>query len=191
MGGLWVGSRWGRGAEQKICSCKKKNGKEKIDNKNTESDSEKIRENKKKEFEALYTNVDEKLKTGELVWYSIPELGIKIPVNKKMKEELIYSGTKNSVGFSTTVLMGINPKECGAENAPLGGISRGKGSAEERVYKPCHPVYQDKDTYFCYTSIQSPCLTREQEENNKELLSDGIRIDWESPILWKYIQFTK
>lgn len=158
---------------------------------NTQYDVESSRESWKKEFETLYTNVDEKLKTGELMWYEIPELGIKIPVDKKMKEDLIYSGSKNSVGFSTKVLTGINPKDCEAKNAPLGWVSRGKGSAEERVYKPCHPVYQDKDKYLCYTGPQSPCiLDRKMNTEFEEPVLDKYFTLFESEFFWNSIKFT-
>jgi len=148
-----------------------------------------IEEERKKEQEAiqaLYTNTDEKLKTGELVWYDIPELGVRFKVSPEVKEELVYknvtlsrgleeeeSGKTALVSFSTKTLESIS-ESCSAEDGPVGVISRRVGSPVDPV-APCGGGYKMKEIpngYFCYGQAQAPCLSREQEEQNENVLSN-------------------
>jgi hypothetical protein len=82
-------------------------------------------------IEAIPGNTDE-------VWYNIPELGIRMKLNKEFAEDLVYFSDGDSVYadayFSTKLLMEIDPMNCSARTAPLGFIYRQSGTVEDAAY---------------------------------------------------------
>ncbi|MCA9365134.1 MAG: hypothetical protein KC736_04535, partial [Candidatus Moranbacteria bacterium] len=125
----------------------------------------------------LYTNVEEKLETGEMVWYEIPELGIRFPVEKSVKEELVYANIpitkkmkegdsgKTSLTYFSTKKMENLSSYCSAENGPLGSLSRRAGEPTDPS-RSCGGglrVHDFDGGYFCFTTLQATCAPNAQE----------------------------
>jgi len=144
-----------------------------------------IEEERQKEREAiqeLYTNADEKIKTGELVWYDIPELGVRFKVSPEVKNELVYknvtlsrgleegeSGKTALVSFSTKTLESIS-ESCSAEDGPVGVISRRVGPPSNPI-APCGSGQKIKEFsggYFCYTHSQALCTWTDEDYEEYE-----------------------
>ncbi len=74
-------------------------------------------------IETIPGNTDE-------VWYNIPELGIRMRLNKEFAEDLIYvQDSPSSVYFSTEKLSQISP--CLPIDGPLGALFRAEGNMLE------------------------------------------------------------
>jgi hypothetical protein len=74
-------------------------------------------------IEAISGNADE-------VWYSIPELGVRMKLNKEFAEDLIYIQDDPSVVyFSTKKLSQISP--CLPIDGPFGSLFKAKGDMKE------------------------------------------------------------
>lgn len=137
----------------------------------------------------------------EMVWYDIPELGIRFKVDPVTKEELVYhfvgfpgKETKKLVDFSTKTMTELEP-ECSAEKgAPLGSLSRRFGKPKDPLV-PCgggQKVYEYPGGYFCYTMPQAPCMSPEEDAQYQEVLKNDPRYStpgttpwFNSPDLWK------
>ncbi|MFZ1654429.1 MAG: hypothetical protein WAT84_01200 [Candidatus Moraniibacteriota bacterium] len=82
-------------------------------------------------IETIPGNADE-------VWYNIPELGIRMKLNREFAEDLVYFPDGDSVYadayFSTKLLMEIDSMNCSARTAPLGFIYRQSGTIEDAAY---------------------------------------------------------
>lgn len=107
------------------------------------------------------------------VWYNIPEYGVRMRLNKKFAEDLIYSFVheKNAnfneewdaIYFSTKSLTAID-KGCSPEEGnPLGVITKIKGNAtelaktEEFVSSRLQDIIQIGDYYYMWTGPQATC----------------------------------
>jgi len=129
------------------------------------------------------SNIEE-ISNSDLVYYKIPEMGIKFKVKKELAEELIYfveddvkllfqgdnSDTGLIVYFSTKKLAEIDDY-CSAENGPLGSITRVNNDYEKYKgldYYKGRP-YKDFDNFFIlYGGSQAPCtLIKNNEEWEK------------------------
>jgi hypothetical protein len=131
-----------------------------------------------------------------LAWYDIPELGIRFKMTPLEREQLVYykDPSLRAVRFSTRILESLS-KYCSAkEGSPLGGISRVYGTPSDPI-APCGGGFRVKNFpggYFCYTQAQSSCLSKEQEEQNKEVLDKTLGADifrvqkfWDSAEIYK------
>jgi hypothetical protein len=163
---------------------------------------EKQEQEEKNAIQELYTNADEKLKTGELVWYDIPELNVRFKVSPEVKDELVYenvtlsrgleegeSGKMALVSFSTKTLESIS-ESCSAGDGPVGVISRRVGTPTNPV-APCGGGYKVKEFpsgYFCYTHSQSSCTnTPEQYNEQVKPIVDKYNQLFTSEIFWNNV----
>lgn len=129
---------------------------------------------------------------NDLVWYEIPELGIKFKIEKDIADELIYEYTGEAIPtgingkpeskvrtiyFSTKKLTSIDPKNCAAKDGPIGLISRYEGGADT------HYATKDKNIgirqlenfVISYAGPQAVCFSRKNAENpsNMQLLTEA------------------
>lgn len=140
----------------------------------------------------------------EMVWYDIPELGIRFKVDPVTKEELVYHFDKEfgdanvqSAGFSTKTMSQFNPPYCSAEFMPIGSLMRVKKTPilPKDPLVPCgggQKVYEYPGGYFCYTMPQAPCMSPEEDAQYQEVLKNDPRYStpgttpwFNSPDLWK------
>lgn len=99
-----------------------------------------------------------------MVWYEIPELGIKFLVKQGIKESLIYKPTKNSsVVFSTKELSKIY--NCGlnqSASVPLVLIEKIKGKPDDYEWKDYYMARHPKQFngfFVIYNGPQSVYAT--------------------------------
>lgn len=119
--------------------------------------------------------------TEDLVWYEVPELGVRFKVTPEEKDELVYanvplsrelkkgeSGKTALISLSTKTLELVS-KDCSAEDGPLGAISRRVGPPTD-PNRPCgsgHKVKEFPGGYFCYTHSQSSCTDTPEQYNEQ------------------------
>lgn len=116
---------------------------------------------------------------SELVWYEIPELGIRFKVDNVTKEELLYNfvgfsgkNDKKVVDFSTKTLTDLS-MACSVKEGGVTTLSRRFEKASGSA--PCgggKKVYEYSGGYFCFTLPQSDCLGKEKYDQNQGLLGD-------------------
>ncbi len=109
---------------------------------------------------------------SDSVWYEIPELGVRVKLNKKYAEDLIYrpvrlnnaSGEEWDVAyFSTKTMTRIDPY-CSPENVgSIGALSKNKGIAKELAKKDAYiasrlsSVVQIENFYYMFETPQAAC----------------------------------
>lgn len=88
------------------------------------------------------------------VWYPIPELGIKMKLNKEFAADLVYEyiSTQNTEGvqledvsFTTKFLQSIDEEYCSSRFGPLGTIVKITNQNVEKILKNKESVYNNKN----------------------------------------------
>ncbi len=154
-----------------------------VQNQNPEnSDKETLKQDQDypQHIEAIPENTDE-------VWYNIPELGVRMKLNKEFAEDLIYSisyikkmnAEKEEVDvayFSTRSMMSIDVL-CAPEKGSSGGaMSRNRGIAkevaksDEYTMSRLDSLIQIGNFYYIYTKPQSTCW-------DKNLTPEVLKLD--------------
>lgn len=106
------------------------------------------------------------------VWYKIPELGVRIRLNKEFAKDLIYVYVHETpnVGedwdaayFSTKSLTNIDKGCSPGEGNPLGGLTKWKGNVQELAKTDIYfssrldSIIQIGDYYYMWTGPQATC----------------------------------
>jgi hypothetical protein len=107
-------------------------------------------------IETIPGNTDE-------VWYNIPELGIRMKLNKEFAEDLVYiQDNPNGVNFSTKKILSIAPS-CLPEEGPLGYLFRSKGNmiedakTDEYLAAQMSEDVQIGEYYYGWVASQEGC----------------------------------
>ncbi len=118
-------------------------------------------------IEAIPGNTDE-------VWYNIPELGIRMKLNKEFAEDLVYSVSsikqtyaENEVYdvayFSTRSMMNIDTFCAPEKGSPDGAVSRNRGIARDvtkdndYIISRLDTIIQIGNFYYMYSKPQATC----------------------------------
>ena len=138
-------------------------------------------------------NNDDQLQNpeSELVWYEIPELGIRFKVEKDMKDELVYqfvgetmatnsngkpAGKIKSIGFSTKTLINLDSKYCGPINGPIGGLSEYKGKIDQydwlKNFKGA--MRQFENFVITYEGPQASCSADYANDPDREIENEVV-----------------
>jgi len=102
------------------------------------------------------------------VYYYVPELGIKFPVKKVVKDDLIYKYRRledkaEVISFSSNTLSQI--PYCGVEDSPLGVLVKLKGKPadySDRVYYEARNPKQFNDFFIIYNGPQAVCASEDR-----------------------------
>lgn len=74
-------------------------------------------------IEAIPGNTDE-------VWYNIPELGVRMKLNKGFAEELIYKANESAVSFQLKTILAAS-SQCSVESADFGYLYKVNGTTDD------------------------------------------------------------
>jgi hypothetical protein len=136
-------------------------------------------------IETIPGNTDE-------VWYNIPELGIRMKLNKEFAEDLVYKFVReknddsewDAVNFSTKSIVNVDSK-CSPESGVLGSLTKTRGNASELAKTDVYfssrfdGIVQLNEFYYLWIGPQSPCW---DEVNDKAMYK--VR----SPKIYKSVQ---
>jgi hypothetical protein len=124
-----------------------------------------------------HSNTNNTCEDKNKVYFSIPELGIKVLVNKNIKDDLIYEIDNSVASFTTKKLVSIGGIGCSLQNgaSPLGNIkiiqgvpqAGWKGELGTAVF-----VKQLKDSFIAFTPAGIPCC----DLSNKECARYDVNI---------------
>jgi hypothetical protein len=96
------------------------------------------------------------------VYFPIPELGVKVLVDKDVKKDLIYSVNKGVVAFTTKTLISIGGKNCSLQNgaSPLGVMEIINGTPDvgwNGELGTGKVLKQFNDSFLAFYPVGIPC----------------------------------
>jgi len=141
--------------------------------------------NKAIEEESNSSNSNE-LDSKDIIWYEVPELEIKFPVNEELKEDLIYSLKEVSKHNRKVAYFSLKSIEnrgelCNVDDGPLGALAKVNGKFKQGDFTyGCIGGFLAKefnDFFLCFSGPQAPTGCLGEKEETGWSINDYIPLD--------------